>query len=176
MRSASAMPNFQGLTAFMVMSSVAARFFGPQVSGIGATPGGDQRYSASITTRLSIQTTHLQYQPWKKRPWFGFNWRYDSGLVAGPVPCAGGNCANGPNGTDSVVDVSGPDARSTVRGGTLLRQRACHAHHSDQPDRPLPGVAVRIDAGIDSRRRHGKRRPQPAPHSAAQSVRRRRGT
>jgi len=37
----------------------------------------------------------------------GFNWRYDSGLVAGPVPCAGGNCANGPNGTDSIVDVSG---------------------------------------------------------------------
>jgi len=23
------------------------------------------------------------------------------------VPCAGGNCANGPNGTDSMVDVSG---------------------------------------------------------------------
>ena len=35
------------------------------------------------------------------------NWRYDSGLVAGPVPCAGGNCSNGPNGTDSIVDVSG---------------------------------------------------------------------
>jgi hypothetical protein len=51
------------------------------------------------------ETTHLQYQPWKKGPWFGFNWRYDSGLVAGPVPCAGGNCANGPNGTDSIVDV-----------------------------------------------------------------------
>ena len=24
----------------------------------------------------------------------GFNWRYDSGLVAGQTPCAGGNCAN----------------------------------------------------------------------------------
>ena len=34
------------------------------------------------------QTTHLQYQPWKKGPWVGFNWRYDSGLVAGPVPFA----------------------------------------------------------------------------------------
>ena len=52
------------------------------------------------------QTTHLQYQPFKRGPWVGFNWRYDSGLVAGPVPCAGGNCANGPNGTDSIVDVS----------------------------------------------------------------------
>jgi len=53
------------------------------------------------------QTTHLQYQPWKRGPWFAFNWRYDSGLVAGPVPCAGGDCNNGPNGTDTVVDVSG---------------------------------------------------------------------
>ena len=31
-------PNFHGLTAFVVFSSVAARFFGPQQSGIGATP------------------------------------------------------------------------------------------------------------------------------------------
>src|SRR5260370_15318382 len=28
------------------------------------------------------QTTHFQYQPWKNLPWIGFNWRYDSGLVA----------------------------------------------------------------------------------------------
>ena len=53
------------------------------------------------------QTTHLQYQFKKTGPWLGFNWRYDSGLVAGPVPCAGGNCNNGPNGTDSIVDFSG---------------------------------------------------------------------
>jgi hypothetical protein len=47
----------------------------------------------------------LQYQI-AKGPWVGFNWRYDSGLVAGPVPCAGGNCNNGPFGTNSVVDTS----------------------------------------------------------------------
>jgi hypothetical protein len=52
------------------------------------------------------QTTHVQYQPWKKGPWFSVNWRYDNGLVAGAVPCAGGNCANGPNGTDTILDVS----------------------------------------------------------------------
>src|ERR1019366_7147239 len=78
-------PDFHGLTAFVVMSSVAARFFGPQIS--------------------FNQTTHLQYQPTKKSPWVSVNWRYDSGQVAGQVPCAGGDCANGPNGTDSVVDV-----------------------------------------------------------------------
>ncbi len=91
----------------MVFSSVAARFFDPQLGGAGATPfapGGvfridhDERFN---------QTTHLQYQPKPRLPWIGFNWRYDSGLVAGPVPCAGGNCNNGPNGSDTVVDASG---------------------------------------------------------------------
>jgi hypothetical protein len=98
-------PEFHGLTAFVVFSSVAARFFGPQVSGIGAAPGGSSVFRIDHDEVFN-QTAHLQYQPWKKGPWLGFNWRYDSGLVAGPVPCAGGNCANGPNGTDSIVDVS----------------------------------------------------------------------
>jgi hypothetical protein len=101
------MPNFHGLTAFIVMSSVAARFYGPQISGIGADPYAGSSVFRIDHDELFNQTTHLQYQPWKKGPWFSFNWRYDSGLVAGPVPCAGGNCNNGPNGTDSIVDVSG---------------------------------------------------------------------
>ena len=99
-------PNLHGLTAFVVMSSVAARFFGPQVAGIGAAPGGSEVFRIDHDEHFN-QTTHVQYQPFKRGPWVGFNWRYDSGLVAGPVPCAGGNCANGPNGTDSIVDVSG---------------------------------------------------------------------
>jgi hypothetical protein len=100
------MPNFHGLSAFVVMSHVAARFFEPQVSGIGATPVGAEVFRIDHDEIFNA-TTHVQYQPWKRGPWLGFNWRYDSGLVAGPVPCAGGNCANGPNGTDSIVDVSG---------------------------------------------------------------------
>jgi len=99
-------PNFHGFTAFIVLSSVAARFFTPQVSGIGAVPGGNSVFRIDHDEKFN-QTTHLQYQPWKDGPWFGFNWRYDSGLVAGPVPCAGGNCNNGPNGDDTTVDVSG---------------------------------------------------------------------
>lgn len=102
-------PNFHGLTAFVVMSSVAARFFQPQVTGIGVTPtsqGGTGVFRIDHDESFN-ETAHLQYQPRKNGPWFSFNWRFDSGLVAGPVPCAGGNCGNGPNGTDSVVDVSG---------------------------------------------------------------------
>ena len=98
-------PNYHGLSAFIVMSSVAARFFGPQVAGIGAGPGGDVVFRIDHDEKFN-QTTHLQYQPWKTGPWFSLNWRYDSGLVAGPAPCAG--CGgNGPNGSDTVVDASG---------------------------------------------------------------------
>ncbi len=103
------LPNFHGLTAFIVLSSVAARFFEPQVSGIGVTPsslGGGNSVFRIDHDEIFNQTTHLQYQPIKDGPWIGFNWRYDSGLVAGPVPCAGGNCNNGPNGTDTLVDFS----------------------------------------------------------------------
>ncbi len=99
------MPNWHGLSAYIVFSSVAARFFTPQVSGIGSTPEGSTVFRIDHDEVFN-QTTHMQYQPWKNGPWFGFTWRYDSGQVAGQVPCAGGNCDNGPNGADSVVDVS----------------------------------------------------------------------
>jgi hypothetical protein len=99
-------PNYHGLSAFMVFSHVSARFFEPQVSGIGATPNGAGVFRIDHDENFN-QTTHVQYQPWKKAPWISVNWRYDSGMVAGQAPCAGGDCVNGPNGTDSIVDVSG---------------------------------------------------------------------
>jgi hypothetical protein len=100
-------PNFHGLTALVVMSSVAARFFTPQIGGVGAvpiTPGSFTPFRIDHDEKYN-QTTHLQYQPWKRGPWGGFNWRYDSGLVAGPVPCDGGNCAGAQ--VPGFVDVSG---------------------------------------------------------------------
>jgi len=99
-------PNFHGFSALMVFSSVAARYFAPQIGGAGATPSAPGGVFRIDHDEKFNQTTHLQYQPWKRGPWFGFNWRYDSGLVAGPVPCAGGNCNNGPAGTASVVHTS----------------------------------------------------------------------
>ena len=79
-------PNYHGFTGFVVMSSVAARFFPPQVAGIPFLP-------APAVFRIDHdehfnQTTHLQYQPFKRLPWVAFNWRYDSGLVAGAIPCS----------------------------------------------------------------------------------------
>ncbi|HMK23760.1 MAG TPA: hypothetical protein VK466_15620, partial [Terriglobales bacterium] len=103
-------PNIHGFSALFVFSSVSARFFNPQLGGAGAVPPGSST-GENLPFRIDHdekfnQTTHIQYQPWKNGPWVGFNWRYDSGLVAGSVPCAGGNCNNGPAGSDTVVDAS----------------------------------------------------------------------
>ena len=79
-------PNYHGFTALVVMSGVAARFFLPQVAGLPIIGPGTSVFRIDHD-ELFNQTTHLQYQPWKRGPWVGFNWRYDSGLVAGAVPC-----------------------------------------------------------------------------------------
>jgi hypothetical protein len=87
-------PNYHGFSALFVFSSVISRFFNPQLGGAGAVPPGSG--STDITPfRIDHderfnQTTHMQYQPWKNGPWVGFNWRYDSGLVAGAVPVSDG--------------------------------------------------------------------------------------
>jgi hypothetical protein len=81
-------PNFHGFTALVVMSSVAARYFPPQVGGLGVTVGQSGSVFRIDHDEKFNQTTHLQYQPWSRGPWIGFNWRYDSGLVAGAVPFA----------------------------------------------------------------------------------------
>jgi len=79
-------PTWHGVTAAVVMSSVAARFFLPQVAGVPVIGPATGVFRIDHDERFN-QTTHIQYQPWKAGPWFGFNWRYDSGLVSGTVPC-----------------------------------------------------------------------------------------
>jgi hypothetical protein len=80
-------PTWHGFAANVVMSSVAARFFLPQVAGVPVIGPAVGVFRIDHDERFN-ETTHLQYQPWKTGPWFGFTWRYDSGLVAGTVPCA----------------------------------------------------------------------------------------
>src|SRR6266849_666667 len=80
--------NIHGFSALMVFSSVAARYFLPQLGGAGATPSAPGGVFRIDHDEKFNQTTHVQYQPWNAGPWFGFNWRYDSGLVAGATPFA----------------------------------------------------------------------------------------
>ena len=78
-------PNFHGFTVLTVMGHASARYFQPQVGGLGTSDGPVFRIDHDQNFQ---QTTHAQYQPWKRGPWVAFNWRYDSGLVAGAVPFA----------------------------------------------------------------------------------------
>jgi len=75
------MPNFHGLTAMVVLAHVRARYFPPQIGGLGASITGGEVFRIDHDQAFN-QTTHFQYQPYKNLPWIGFNWRYDSGLVA----------------------------------------------------------------------------------------------
>jgi hypothetical protein len=118
--------NLHGITAYVVMSSVAARFFTPQISGAGAVPvvsapGEFTPFRIDHDERFN-QTTHLQYQPWNRGPWLGFNWRYDSGLVAGAVPFS----ADG-----SLVDASGLSPDQQFQAGLF-----CGAVHAT-PTTPI---------------------------------------
>jgi len=99
-------PDFHGFTALVVLSGVAARYFPAQVGGVPFLPAPgvfridhDEKFN---------QTTHVQYQPWKRRPWVAFNWRYDNGLVAGAVPCfaptATCGFSTGPNNTVLLIN------------------------------------------------------------------------
>jgi hypothetical protein len=74
-------PNYHGFTALAVLAHVRARYFPPQIGGLGATITGGEVFRIDHDQAFN-QTTHFQYQPWKDLPWIGFNWRYDSGLVA----------------------------------------------------------------------------------------------
>jgi len=75
------LPDFHGLTAFAVLAHVRARYFPPQVGGLGATVAGGEVFRIDHDQAFN-QTTHVQYQPYKNLPWIAFSWRYDSGLVA----------------------------------------------------------------------------------------------
>ena len=86
----------KGLSGRVTMSSVAARFFNPQIGGVGATVGSPAGYPFRIDHDERFnQTTHLEYKmPFRKSLYYAFNWKLDSGLVAGATPCYNVNDPN----------------------------------------------------------------------------------
>ncbi len=136
-------PAIHGVSAFVIMSSVAARFFPPQVAGAGATVGQSGLPFRIDHDEKFNETTHLQYQPLARGPWFGFNWRFDSGLVAGAVPFA----------TDATtpVDLTGLTADQQQQAGLACGSRratlsaplttcAPSQYHSSLVSIPAPGT------------------------------------
>ena len=106
----------KGLSAEFNASSVAARFFTPQLGGVGATPASANTAAGSsgiVPFRIDHdekfnQTTHVQYElPFRKSLWYGVNWRYDSGLVAGAAPCYNPNGANTDCNPTTAISING---------------------------------------------------------------------
>jgi Carboxypeptidase regulatory-like domain/TonB dependent receptor len=102
-------PNFHGFSALFVFSSVSARFFPPQIGGLGVTVGQSGTPFRIDHDEKFNETTHLQYQMGKRGPWVAFNWRFDSGLVAGAVPFA--------TDTTTPVDLTGLTADQQIQAG-----------------------------------------------------------
>jgi hypothetical protein len=137
-------PDYHGLTVLVVMSSVAARFFTPQVGGAGAVPAAPLGVFRIDHDEHYNETTHLQYQPWKKLPWVGFNWRYDSGLVAGASPCYGIESFNDCPGSVLIGGVPNVSMIASNVGGVPLSADqefqagfTCNGVHAT-PTTPLP--------------------------------------
>jgi hypothetical protein len=126
-------PEYHNVSAYVVMSSVAARFYPPQVAGAGATVGQTGLPFRIDHDEKFNQESHIQYTiPGKKALgglWGGFNWRYDSGQVAGSTPCYGITDPNTPCGNSSttlggepaiaMVDTNLPGTVNPVTGQTV---------------------------------------------------------
>jgi hypothetical protein len=52
----------------VIMSSVAARFFDPQIGGAGAAPSAPSGVFRIDHDEKFNETTHTQYQPWTRGP------------------------------------------------------------------------------------------------------------
>ncbi len=142
-------PKIHGFSAYVVASSVAARFYPPQVAGAGATVGQTGLPFRIDHDEKFNQTTHVQYTYTRGKVlnglWGGFNWRYDSGLTAGSVPCYN-PLSNDPNsacaststtlGGQPAVILSGLTADEEFQAGLT-----CNGVTAS-PGHPLPAVCL----------------------------------
>ncbi|MGD0829807.1 MAG: carboxypeptidase regulatory-like domain-containing protein [Terracidiphilus sp.] len=126
-------PQFHNFSAYLVASSVSARFYPPQVAGAGATVGHTGLPFRIDHDEKFNQTTHIQYTLSRGKRlnglWGSFNWRYDSGLVAGSTPCYGiadpntpcGNSSTTLNGQPAIamVDTNIPTTINVVTGASV---------------------------------------------------------
>jgi hypothetical protein len=134
-------PNYRGFSAQVVMSSVAARFFLPQVAGLPIIPAATGVFRIDHDERFN-QTTHLQYQPWKTGPWFGFNWRYDSGLVAGATPCFNPLTATCAGASTSLGGQPAINLINTISGAPLTADQEFQAGFTCNGMRATPTQAL----------------------------------
>jgi len=95
------MPNFHGFSAEVVLSRVAARFFPPQVGGLGTTVGQNGLPFRIDHDEKFNETTHMQYQ-FTKQGLLNGSGREGTGAttpVRLPEPCPSPRCHH-PRGPD----------------------------------------------------------------------------
>ena len=140
----------KGLTARITMSSVAARFFNPQIGGVGATVGAPGGYPFRIDHDERFnQTTHLEYKmPFQKKLYYSFNWKFDSGLVAGSVPCYNVTDPNSACGAYSF-DASG-NPLTTANGQPLVDLSSLTADEQFQSGLTCSGVRATQTSGFQN--------------------------
>ncbi len=136
-------PNYRGFSGQVVMSSVAARFFLPQVAGLPIIPPATGVFRIDHDEKFN-ETTHLQYQPWKAGPWLGFNWRYDSGLVAGATPCYNALTATCAGASTTLGGQPAINLINTITGAPLTPDQEFQAGFT------CDGVRATITQGLPS--------------------------
>ena len=83
------MTSWHGFTAYSVLGHARSRFFGPEVGGLIFNSPLNTAVFRIDHDQAFQQTTHVQYEFQQfagRRPWVGFTWQYESGLVNGSVP------------------------------------------------------------------------------------------
>ncbi|MDE1160826.1 MAG: TonB-dependent receptor [Acidobacteriaceae bacterium] len=137
----------KGISVRFNASSVAARFFNPQIGGVGATPvstnvgisNGFAPFRIDHDEKFN-QTTNIQYNmPFRKSLWYSMNWKYDSGLVAGATPCYN------PNGVNTDCD---PSTAITINGQPGIDLSGLSADQQFQAGLSCNGVAATPTQGI----------------------------
>ena len=143
----------KGFSARFNASSVAARFFTPQLGGVGATPASTNTAPGAILPfRIDHdehfnQTTHLQYEmPFRKSLWYGFNWRYDSGLSAVSAPCY--NADTNANTDCLPFSVDANNNPLTLNGQPLLNLSGFNNDQESQAGLVCNGVKATPTAGF----------------------------
>ena len=136
----------KGVSVRFNASSVAARFFNPQLGGVGATPniaGTFYPFRIDHDERFN-QTTHIEYaMPFRKSLYYGFNWRYDSGMVAGAVPCYN---VSDPNSTCNPINGG---TSITIDGQPGINVSGLSADQQFQAGLTCDGVKATPTAGLN---------------------------
>jgi hypothetical protein len=142
-------PPIHNFSAYFVASSVSARFYPPQVAGAGATVGQTGLPFRIDHDEKFNQTTHLQYTFSRGKVlnglWGGFNWRYDSGMVAGATPCYN-PLSNDPNSACAATSTTLGGQPAVILSGLSADEEAqagltCNGVKAS-PGHPLPAVCL----------------------------------